>query len=490
MPSLNEIAHERTGLSDADLDWLHLLLADWQLLADLSFADLVLWLPLRGGGGFVAGGQMRPTTGPTVYHDDVVGIEVARGRRTQIDMAYDEGRICRESDPDWPFDVPVREETIPVRREGSVIAVVSRHTNLAAARTPSRLELTYLRSADDLARMLAEGAFPVAGPDDRVLGSPRVGDGLVRLDEHGAVTFASPNALSAFRRLGVAADLAGLRLGDATAALNTPGRPVDEALESLLSGRAARQTEVEAAGAIVRLRVIPLTPGGEFSAALVLCRDVTEVRHRERELVGKDVTIREIHHRVKNNLQTVAALLRLQARRLGAGEARDALEEAQRRVGSIALVHETLSRTMHDSVDFDEVADRIAEMVGGAHDIERPVTVTRTGSFGAVPPEVATPMSLVLVELLQNAVEHGLADEGGTVDLLVHRNGVNLTVTVADQGRGLPATFDPSELGGLGLQIVRTLVESELGGRLALRPGASGRGCDASVELPLPADQT
>jgi two-component system, sensor histidine kinase PdtaS len=484
VPSLNEIARERTGLSEADLDWLHLLLADWQLLADLSFADLVLWLPLRGRGGFVAGGQMRPTTGPTVYHDDVVGIEVARGRRVQIDTAYDEGRICRESDPDWPFDVPVREETIPVRRAGTVIAVVSRHTNLAAARTPSRLELTYLRSADDLARMLAEGAFPVAHSGDRVLGSPRVGDGLIRLDEQGTVAFASPNALSAFRRLGVGADLVGLRLGDATTALQT-SVPVDEALESMLSGRAARQTEVEAAGAIVRLRVIPLTPDGTHAAALVLCRDVTEVRHRERELVGKDVTIREIHHRVKNNLQTVAALLRLQSRRLEDGPARAALEEAQRRVGSIALVHETLSQTMHDSVDFDEVADRIAEMVG-ADDAERPVTVTRTGSFGPIPPEVATPMSLVLVELLQNAVEHGLADEGGAVDLRVSRNGAGLTVTVADEGRGLPPDFDPDSAGGLGLQIVRTLVESELGGRLALQPGSSGRGCDATVVVPLP----
>jgi two-component sensor histidine kinase len=485
VPSLNEIARERTDLSDADLDWLHLLLADWQLLADLSFADLVLWLPLRDRGGFVAGGQMRPTTGPTVYHDDVVGIEIARGRRAQIDTAYDEERICRESDPDWPFDVPVREETIPVRRAGTVIAVVSRHTNLAAARTPSRLELTYLRSADDLARMLADGTFPVAQSGDRVLGSPRVGDGLIRLDEQGIVAFASPNALSAFRRLGVSADLVGLRLGDATMALQT-SVPVDEALESMLRGRAARQTEVEAAGAIVRLRVIPLTPDGTHSAALVLCRDVTEVRHRERELVGKDVTIREIHHRVKNNLQTVAALLRLQSRRLEDGPARAALEEAQRRVGSIALVHETLSQTMHDSVDFDEVADRIAEMVGGADDAERPVTVTRTGSFGAIPPEVATPMSLVLVELLQNAVEHGLADEGGAVDLRVSRNGAGVTVTVADEGRGLPPDFDPDAAGGLGLQIVRTLVESELSGRLALRPGASGRGCDATVVVPLP----
>ena len=488
MPSLNEIVRERTRLSDTDLDWLHLLLADWQLLADLSFADLVLWVPLRSGSGFVAAGQMRPTTGPTVYHDDVVGTVVERGRRVQIDTAYDEGRTCRESDPDWPGDVPVREETIPVRCENKVIAVVSRHTNLAAARTPSRLELTYLRSADDLARMLAEGSFPVAGPDDRVLGSPRVGDGLMRLDEQGTVTFASPNALSAYRRLGVTSDLVGLRLGEATAALDARDGPVDEALKSLLAGRTARQTEVEAAGAIVRLRVIPLTPGGEHSAALVLCRDVTEVRHRERELVGKDVTIREVHHRVKNNLQTGAAMLRLQARRLDDGAARAALEEAQRRVGSIALVHETLSQTMHDSVAFDQVADRIAEMVAGANDIERPVTVSRGGSFGAVPPEIATPMSLVLVELLQNAVEHGLADEGGTVQLSVDRDDRLLTVTVADKGRGLPVGFDPDKAGGLGLQIVRTLVESELGGRLILQPGGQGRGCDATIEIPLPTD--
>ena len=119
----------------------------------------------------------------------------------------------------------------------------------------------------------------------------------------------------------------------------------------VVSGWAAREAEVEAAGTTVRLRVIPLTPDGVRTAALVLCRDVTEVRRRERELVGKDATIREIHHRVKNNLQTVAALLRLQARRLPADEtgAREALAEAERRIGSIAVVHETLSLARSDA---------------------------------------------------------------------------------------------------------------------------------------------
>jgi hypothetical protein len=279
--SLQDVAARHTDLSVEDVAWLHALVADWQLLADLSFADLVLWLPLASRAGFVAVAQMRPTTGPTAHHDDVVGTEVPRGRRPQLDRALDEQRICRERDPDWPGEVPVREETIPVVRAGRVVGVVSRHTNLAAARTPSRLELTYLRTADDLARMVAQGRFPVDDGGARVAHAPRVGDGLVRLDEDGVVTFASPNAVSAYRRLGLTGDLTGAHLGDVTARLaaggpaGSPARPVDEALSMVVSGWAARETEVEASGTALRLRVIPLVPDGVRTAALVLCRDVT-----------------------------------------------------------------------------------------------------------------------------------------------------------------------------------------------------------------------
>ncbi|MGZ4591705.1 MAG: histidine kinase N-terminal domain-containing protein [Actinomycetes bacterium] len=490
MPSLTDLARGRAELPDEDVEWLHLLLGDWQLLADLSFADLVLWLPLeQGRAGFVAAAQMRPTTGPTVHHDDIVGTEVPRGRHPQLDMAFDEARICRERDPDWPGNVPVREETIPVVRDGRVLAVVSRHTDLGAARTPSRLELTYLRTADDLALMIAQGRFPLPGGEGQVEGGPRVGDGLIRLDESGVVTFASPNALSAYRRLGLTADLAGTHLGDVTAQLVPRAQPVDEALSMVISGWAARQTEVEARGTTVRLRVIPLAPDGVRTAALVLCRDVTEVRRRERELIGKDATIREIHHRVKNNLQTVAALLRLQGRRLPAEEetARDALVEAERRIGSIALVHETLSHTLDEHVDFDEVADRVGALVdvsgvGG-------VRVVRDGSFGRLVPEVATPLALVLVELVQNAAEHGLGEGGGTVQVTVRRGGGRLCLSVGDDGPGQGRDFDLQGDTGLGLQIVRTLVEAELGGELALAPaGAPPRSGGARVVVTVPVD--
>ncbi len=498
MPTLNDLAERHTRLGPDELAWLHRLLADWQLLADLSFADLVLWLPTAQRDAFVAVAQMRPTTGPTVYHADLVGEMVPQGRRPQLDTSLAEGRICRERDPEWRDEVPFREETIPVVRQGVVIAVISRHTNLAAARTPSRLELTYLRTADDLAQMVAEGRFPwPASP--ALHASPRVGDGLLRMDRTGVVTYASPNAQSAYRRLGLTGNLVGAALGELTARLAPTEGPVEESVQTQLSGQAPREIEVEGGGAVLSVRMIPLNPGGVRTGALVLVRDVTELRRRERELLSKDATIREIHHRVKNNLQTVAALLRLQARRVPPGEAREALTEAVRRVGAIAVVHESLSHGdaegLGDAVDGDEVVDRlIASLSEVAHDAGAGAGVAarmlRTGCFGRLDAEVATPLTLVLAELLQNALEHGLPS-GGTVTVDATRRSdaaserEHLRVIVTDDGRGLPDGFVLEDSRSLGLQIVRTLVQTELDGTIELRR-CEGGGVAAVVDLPLP----
>jgi two-component system, sensor histidine kinase PdtaS len=487
VPTLNDLARSRTSLGDADLEWLHVLVADWQLLADLSFADLILWAPARDGGGWLAVAQMRPTTGPTALQDDVVGTVAPPEDQRLLDVARDEQRIWRESDPDWTSGVPVRTEVIPVTRAGRVIAVIERCTNLNSARTPSRLELTYLASADDLARMVAEGTFPLPGEAALLVRSPRVGDGLLRLDESGRVSYASPNAQSAYRRLGLAADLIGAELAVVTAGLCASDQPMDESLMVTAGGRAPRSAEVDGNGSVVQLRAIPLTVGGTRTGALILVRDVTELRLRERELMTKDATIREIHHRVKNNLQTVAALLRMQARRLRAPEARTALDEAVRRVGSIALVHETLSHAPEEVVDFDDIADRVAMMAGEVSAPEVGVVPKITGSFGLLPASVATPLAMVLTELLQNALQHGFPHatrEPGVLEVHVQRTGQRLAVTVADSGVGLPAGFDLDASVGLGLQIVRTLVVTELGGQLRITPGPHG-GTEAVVDLPV-----
>ena len=287
-----------------------------------------------------------------------------------------------------------------------------------------------------------------------------------------------------------------------TAGLCASDEPLDESLMVVAAGRAPRAAEVDGNGSVVQLRAIPLIVGGSRTGALILIRDVTELRRRERELMTKDATIREIHHRVKNNLQTVAALLRLQARRLRAPEARDALDEAVRRVGSIAVVHETLSHAPDEVVDFDDIADRVAMMAGEVSAPEVRVIPKITGSFGPLSAAVATPLAMVLTELLQNALQHGFpapvkdsatrdwaaqdsaANDGGLLEVIAVREAERLTVTVADNGVGLPEGFDLDSTTSLGLQIVRTLVVSELGGRLRIVPRPDG-GTEAVVDLPV-----
>ncbi|CAB4956592.1 unannotated protein [freshwater metagenome] len=473
----DDVARERTDLSEADLDHLRSLVADWTLLADLAFADLVLWLPTWNGGGFVAADQVRPTTGPTGLFDDIVGEYTARGRRPILDRAVSARAVIAERGNTGPAKI----EAIPVMRDGHLVGVVERHSSLSG-REFGPLEQAYLKAADELADMVVDGTFPPSQPLARTGSQPRVGDGFIRVDTQGVVEFASPNARSAFHRLGLATDLVGVDLARTSAKLARRPGPVDEALAVIASGRAAGGAEVENAGAVITLRGVPLHHGGRRTGGLVLVRDATEIRRRDRALLSKDATIREIHHRVKNNLQTVAALLRLQARRIDIPEARAALEEAVRRVGAIAVVHETLAHTPGERVDADEVADRLIALVRDMSLTSRSVSVTRTASFGILPAEVVTPLAMALGELLQNAVEHG---GGADVHLIPARQDSWLLVEVIDEGPGIREDVDPFATGRLGLQIVRTLVSDELGGELELGPGPGGTGTCVRVRIPL-----
>jgi two-component system, sensor histidine kinase PdtaS len=486
VPTLSGLVRAHTDLDAEDVAWLQMLLADWQVIADLSFADLVLWLPDRDGGGYWAAAQIRPTTGPTAYVDDLLGAFVARGRRPLLDSAHEHERVAREGDPEWRDDIPVRVEAIPVRRGSRILGIIARNTNLLGVRTPSRLELAYLETATDLTQMIANGHFPFPGQRSDHADSPRVGDGFLRIDAGGRVTYASPNALSVYRRLGLTTDLTGLELAETTRALVPAARrPDEETLSAVLGGHVPRDTEI-GSDTVLIVRSIPLRPTGQHIGALVLVRDVTDLRRRDRELVTKETTIREIHHRVKNNLQTVAALLRLQARRIDVPEGRAALEEAVRRVGSIAIVHETLSQAFDEFVDFDDVADRLRVMVAEVGSSGASVTSRREGSFGTLTAEVATPLAMVLTEVLQNAVEHGFGGGAGVITLTARRLVGRLWVTVEDDGRGLPAGFDLEESTSLGLSIVRTLVESELGGQLQVGAG-TGAPAGTRVTLDIPA---
>ncbi|MFK7919609.1 MAG: sensor histidine kinase [Ilumatobacter sp.] len=473
MTSLADLARAHSSLDRDDIDHLHRLTAEWAFLADLSFGDLLLHVSSDDGRWMIVD-QVRPATNQTMYAIDFVGTWASQANEL-MDRASQTG-VRVEGDIELSVPVAGSEETtarvmaFPVRRAGRIIAVLTKEWVVRSGRTLGELERNYSMIFEQFVHMIESGTFPFPGRVADSSAAPRVGDGVMMLDADAAVTYVSPNANSALHRVGIQANPAGMRLAE----LGFHDGPARQAFER----REPVVEEFEQGSEVTLLaRCVPLLQGGGEAATVVggllLLRDVTELRKRDRLLLSKDATIREIHHRVKNNLQTISSLLRLQSRRLESAEAKAAVAESVRRIRTIALVHESLSREPGDDIAFIEIVRpllRLAEE--GLQSPDRPVRFSVSGSGGRVPAHAASPLSVVMTELLQNAVDHGFPEGsgGGEVAVVLSHDGTNLALRVVDNGRGVAPGFDLDAQTGLGLSIVRTLVTTELNGTINMRP--------------------
>jgi two-component sensor histidine kinase len=504
------LAARHTALDAAELDHVQRLLVSWGVLADLSFSDLLLLAPAERAGPdqLVVLGQTRPTTGATLLRVDLVGALQPAGEWPWAVQAFHSGQIVTGVAA-VPVPAPIgvagfalsavpdtgempavpetaRLECVPVRFVDEPVAVMVRVGALEGRRRTGKLERVYRDLYQRIVAMMVTGEYPFAGEEFTTEDAPRVGDGLVVADADARISYASPNAMSALHRMGVSDAVEGATLEDlgveslaVQRAIDT-GAPVIEEVE--------RRPDV-----IVLFHCTPLLADGDVTGVMVLLRDVTDLRRLDRLLLSKDAAIREVHHRVKNNLQTISSLLRLQARRVEPGKGREALREAERRVRSIALVHEILSREPGDEVPFDEIVSSLVRMAEDSVLAGCPVEIKVAGDLGEVPADIATPLAVVLAELLQNAVEHAFGDgtpeavpaatRSGHVSVLLANDGYGLTIEVRDDGRGLPAGFDIEATNSLGLSIVRDLVTSQLGGMIAMRSDA---GTVVDIDVPLP----
>ncbi len=466
----------------------------WGLVADLGFADLLLLTPT--GNSWTIIEQVRPTTHQTLYPDDLIGVSVQVSQRPSLGDPRLTTMYVDANAQAFETEVPIRSRAIRLPNGTILLSEEA----LETGRRRGRLERAYLELFDQLCTMLRLGQFPFA-EEFEPLESQRVGDGVVVFDHDGLVRFASPNATSAMHRLGVKANIEGRSLpelglrADWLARIPHATHPINGELTSTRtdavsiglvnqSATSSRSEQASSTMTVVATYLLPLIDG-----SALLLRDVTDVRRRDRLIVSKDATIREVHHRVKNNLQTISALLRLQGRRLASSEAKEAIEESVRRIRSMALVHETLSQGVSSTVPFHEVIRPLVRIVEeGLQGADRPVRFHIGGHAGELPAEIATPLAIVLVELLQNSVEHGFpsSQASGAVTVQFDRTADQLRVTVSDNGVGFPPGFSLSTSKSLGLTIVRTLITSELAGVISTTTDV---GAVVDLRIPLVKDQ-
>ena len=421
-------SHKIGNFAAADKALMERILERMELGGDISHAQVTLYIRSGRGKKLQIAGQARSRNSLAPQRPGLAGTVLAAEEEPLVWRTMETGeRIVGQRE--WALGMdPLFMETFPVRTsKGKILAVLS--FELSGEET----------SADH--RVLLETVYMLLisdhDPQKPFVYRPMFSqDGILAVNERGQIIFANAAAMGIFRILGVGR-LIGRRVHERALYLRM-------AHKAAITGQ-PQEMEIEIGGLVLSEKAIPVVNGGKTQRMLLFLADVTQLRNKEKELLVKSAVIQEIHHRVKNNLQTIASLLRLQARRSASSEVRAALRESVNRILSISLVHEFLSQQDEEFINVAEVARNIFNLVIQSM-LEPGFDIRKV--FEAepliLPSEKASSLALVVNELVQNAIEHGFVGRhSGTIGLRLSTDPeAQYRLEIYDDGIGLPAGFD------------------------------------------------
>ncbi len=440
------------------------------LAADLAHAQVTLYAPARNENFLVLVAQVKPNTSYIEVKPNILGTTVQASEEPLVWRTLVSG-VTIAGQREWALGMEALEmQVFPIKdASGVIIAAASFETNSQEASADGHSML--VATAYMLLTMAAASSETMSRSVYRPLGTR---DGIVVIDERGHITFANPSAVGIYKLLG-ANRIIGRRVSD---------RQVNMKLaQHAYSTGQPQEKEMEAGNLVLVQRAIPVFSNGSVIRTIFIIGDVTEIRKKEKELLVKSAVIQEIHHRVKNNLQTIASLLRLQARRTKTPDVKAALRESVNRILSISVVHEFLSQQDREFIDVAEVTKNILDLV--IQNMLEPdfnIETVLNGQTVILPSEQASSLALVINELIQNSIEHGFVGrKEGLIGVDITTTPESYQIDIYDNGIGLPEDFSLQNTSSLGLQIVRTLIENDLGGEFRL---FSRAGTHAFVTIP------
>ena len=469
---------ERSSLAAADRELLAHIVSAMSILADVSRADLMLVCGHAEKASCRLIAHASPHSSTPIYEDADEGQETCRA--SEVERALTHHSNLSAVTTKTIRGATVARQVYPVENaQGAVIAALVKDAYWLAYERHRRRSTAFQGALDAFTDMVLGGEL--AGADKLDAFGPH--DGIVYIGPDRRIQYMSGIALELYRRLGYRDSLVGQRISE----IDTDDRVLVERVR--MSG-CSEQLRSEDRGLVwirkglpvfgawahgsVWQRILVRLGRGEHArgdGVLILVHDATEALRAQDELESQMALLREVHHRVKNNLQIVASILRMQARRVKTAEAQEVLREGVDRILSVAVVHEFLSQNAKGSINLLEIARRIAGQVEqGLIDPSKRIRIKVSGPDIWLPAERATQCALVINELVHNAIEHGLAErEQGRVEIELVDRGQGVVILVRDDGCGLPDGFDLSRDSNLGLSLVRSMVERDLKGKFDIR---------------------
>jgi len=451
---------ECQDLSAAEAEAIRTVGRSLPVVADLSRADALIYCRTQPDELIIVE-EAKPWSVSAVHAEPMIGKRSNRKSEPVVFKAFDKQRPTQGSRPGTIMGATTTQDVFPFLHEGRMVAAVSFETNETVRNRHRRRSPIILKAIAVLQEMLLHNRLDLSA-----LSRTSERDALLVVDPAGHIQYLSGTAESLYQKLGFRANLLKRKLDELGAN--------EAAFMGAMQTRQACEFETQEQDYVWIRKAVPLFERDQLKGVILGVTDVTEARQKEHELRIKSAMLQEVHHRVKNNLQTIAALLRMQARRLPETSAREALLESVNRILSVAVVHEFLSHDESSEINIKEVSQSIMrEVTAGTMDPDKQLKIVLNGPSLLLPAQQATSCALIVNELLQNAVEHGYVNRSqGTIQINLNESAEETVIEVVDDGEGFPPGFDLERDSNLGLQIVRTLVKEDLHGDLSFRNGS------------------
>ncbi|MGM9540322.1 sensor histidine kinase [Anaerovibrio sp.] len=459
------VCRKYTNLTAMQSDMLKRLNVCLPFIADLAHAYLYLYVKTQDASKLLVLKHYRPHTFFTDIELTGEGALVPAIEEPLIMAAFEKGKFI-QGQREWRFGINLEMYVYPIKSGNEVVGVVSLETGHSYASSSS-----YYQLMDTAVFLLEHGKRGLDKDQFRTM-SP--GTGIIIADHSNRIVFANLSATRIYRALGITS-LIGCRMSDRELSAMLHRETIDSSRPY--------ERELQIRDIVLVQRDIKLEEAGVLQRRIMLLSDVSELRKKEREIKIKSAVIQEIHHRVKNNLQTIASLLRLQARRSKVPEVRSALQESTNRILSMSVVHEFLSQQDAEEIKVIEVTRNILNTVAPnmvASDFE--LEQVFDGPEVILPSRTASNLAVIINELILNSIEHGFEHRSrGLIGLHTEETADGYVLDLYDDGCGLPDDFDLSKTKSLGLQIIRTLVADDMGGEIRL---FNQQGTHARITIP------
>lgn len=449
-----ELCYQYSDLKPDDIRIVENIAKWLQIMADLTQADIFIDCVTKDPDAAIVVAEAKPRTARSLYRFPVFG---------QLALKKNEPAVIRTIQTGLPTigmrgisqeGVPIKQSVVPINnKHGKTIGVLIMEQDISEQVTQEKKVKDLMETAEQLSETL----FKVAFAEGKV--SNILPDGLLILDNNGHITYYNISARDIFDRIGFRdKELKRKKIVDILPELDFSNDMLAEQM----------YIETQIGGLNLTFTSFPLKSSDETMAgAVMLIRDITEIRVKEKELLLQSVVIKEMHHRIKNNLQTAASLLRLQARRVDSEQTKKAFNDSISRILSIAVVHEVLSKEGMEVVDVRSVLTQTVEMIyHNMVDTNRQIEINLNCDTFTLFSRQLTSVVLIVNELVHNALEHAFTTrDSGIINIDVERKNSEVSIVVADNGIGFKEK-NLNDYKSLGLSIIRTLVVEDLKGSI------------------------